>query len=698
MNNGGQNRGGSGRGPHANKYRGGNKQKSKGSGHGGGAGSRVHAPYNFVPLSNLVFPAENADHISQDMPLEGGYCGTIPFRIVAESPLCVGGERTKATANEPGQVQMFRTPDGSQSYAIPGSSIRGMIRNVLEIATFSKFGLVDEQRFAVRDLSGSIPEYGRKMVKKDRHRGEQAFRPKALAGLLRYDRDSKVWKIRPQSFGRIEQQDLADFANSEIKREEPLGQTPSVTVTKDNIQAKPKRDAKGNAVFLETADKYRLWESYKLSLKLPVKARVKPDWHPHGKGKRYLWYERVTIADNTNGGHGLLVFTGQPSHTKHMEFVFFDNGSEEVDVAPDIMNRFVAAQKAAADKGDAETGTWDFMLRRTNSVTRDPIPVFYLLKDAANPRSIDDIGLSMMFPVNSAKSVSEIAARMQSGSASVALDWAEAIFGSAAEEKGEGLKGRVSFSVARIQSDQNEPTLSRPGILSSPKASFYLAYLEQPDADAAGKVAAGPCQVRHYLAEDARLRGWKRYPARAGGVGVQQMDSGLTSKRQLQTQLNTLPKGTQFSGQLRFHNLTGAELGALIWCMTLGDNNRLVHGLGTGKPWGFGQVRVEVADGASIVSNDLSKPETSSPAPFVGQFMKRMEELFSERTKVAGSIWASSPQIRALLNMADPAKAPNGEGPAGPLRHMSLEAKDFQNAKQHNPNKNNHAAVLKPYK
>lgn len=700
MSNGGHNRGGSGH-RHQSKNHGKSNWKGKGGGNrgGGGNGGRVHAPYNFVPLSNVVFPADNANVINQDMPLKDGYSGTIAFRIIAESPLCVGGERTKASSAAPGQVYMFKTPDGSQSYAIPGSSIRGMIRNVLEIATFSKFDLVDEQRFAVRDLSGSIPEYGRKMVKKDRHRGLQALKPKALAGLLRYDRDLKVWKIRPQSFGRIEQEDLAEFAGRIINREKPDREAERVLLTRDSIQAKPARDAKGKPVFLETVDKYRLWEKHSLSLKLPVKERIKPDWHLHAKGSRYLWYERITIADNANGGHGLLVFTGQPSATKHMEFVFFDDGSEEFEVPPNLMSRFVAAQKAAAGRGDTETSTWDFMLRRMNAAKDEPIPVFFLPKDAASPRSIEDLGLSMMFPMTTAKSVSEIVDVMQCGSQSVKLDWAQAIFGMAAEEKGEGLKGRVSFSVARIQGDQHEVTLSRPGILSSPKASFYPAYLEQPDADGGGKVTNGSCQVMHYLSEDVRLRGWKRYPARSGGSAVQKMDGGLTSKRQLQTQLNTLPKGAQFSGQLRFHNLTAAELGAMLWCMTLGGNSHLVHGLGTGKPWGFGQSRVEIVrDGASIIPNDLEEPRTSAWRPFVDDFVKRMEQLFAERTDVAEAKWGSSPQIAALQAMADPAKAPNGNSPAGLLRHMSLEDKDFQNAKRHNPAKQSHAAVLKPYK
>ena len=108
------------------------------------------APYNFVPLSDFVFCPDWADKVSHDLPLEDGVCGSIDFEIETKTPLLVGGDRHESTKTKPELVKMFVTPDGQTSYAIPGSSLRGMIRNVLEIASFGKMNRVNEERHKVK--------------------------------------------------------------------------------------------------------------------------------------------------------------------------------------------------------------------------------------------------------------------------------------------------------------------------------------------------------------------------------------------------------------------------------------------------------------------------------------------------------------------------------------------------------------------
>ncbi|HFD17052.1 MAG TPA: hypothetical protein ENJ38_12220, partial [Rhodospirillales bacterium] len=50
------------------------------------------------------------------------------------------------------QVHPFRLPDGR--YAIPGSSLKGLIRAVVEIAGFGRMRMVDDIRPGLRDISG----------------------------------------------------------------------------------------------------------------------------------------------------------------------------------------------------------------------------------------------------------------------------------------------------------------------------------------------------------------------------------------------------------------------------------------------------------------------------------------------------------------------------------------------------------------
>jgi len=95
--------------------------------------AETKAPYNFVPLNGRVFFPQLEgweDIVSHDRPLRNGFSGTIDCTLMSTSPILVGGDRTKSEISV-GEVKMFRTPEGNNSYAIPGSSLRGMIRNVL---------------------------------------------------------------------------------------------------------------------------------------------------------------------------------------------------------------------------------------------------------------------------------------------------------------------------------------------------------------------------------------------------------------------------------------------------------------------------------------------------------------------------------------------------------------------------------------
>jgi CspA family cold shock protein len=51
-------------------------------------------------------------------------------------------------------------------------------------------------------------------------------------------------------------------------------------------------------------------------------------------------------------------------------------------------------------------------------------------------------------------------------------------------------------------------------------------------------------------------------------------------------------KDTEFSFNVGFENLTKEELGRLLYCLEL--ENTMVHALGRGKPFGFGQIKIKV--------------------------------------------------------------------------------------------------------
>jgi hypothetical protein len=114
--------------------------------------TQLTTPYNFVPLSSTVFfpPwAKDSSQLSHDAPLRDGWCGTLRIRITAHTPLLVAGTQTGAQRH-PYKVH--------NTFAVPGSSLRGMVRNVLEIATFGKFGrAINDREMSMRDVTPKSP-------------------------------------------------------------------------------------------------------------------------------------------------------------------------------------------------------------------------------------------------------------------------------------------------------------------------------------------------------------------------------------------------------------------------------------------------------------------------------------------------------------------------------------------------------------
>lgn len=95
----------------------------------------IKAPYNFVPLAKDVFFPEWAESISQDIPFADGLSGTIEVTIQAETPVFVrNGHALDTTDNRFSHVVC----NGKRQYFIPGTTVKGCIRNIMEIMSFGK--------------------------------------------------------------------------------------------------------------------------------------------------------------------------------------------------------------------------------------------------------------------------------------------------------------------------------------------------------------------------------------------------------------------------------------------------------------------------------------------------------------------------------------------------------------------------------
>lgn len=106
----------------------------------------ITAPYNFVPLNKHVYLPDWADQISHDIPFEDGEDGYIEVTWENVSPLCI----RDASAGDDGYSMHVKQSDGSRLYFLPGSSLRGMLRNTLNILAFGKMEQYDNRFFGYR--------------------------------------------------------------------------------------------------------------------------------------------------------------------------------------------------------------------------------------------------------------------------------------------------------------------------------------------------------------------------------------------------------------------------------------------------------------------------------------------------------------------------------------------------------------------
>lgn len=107
----------------------------------------ITAPYNFVPLSNKVFFPDWADKVSQDIPFGDGEDGIIELTIKNITPLFTKNGSKKADKEE--YSSHIIAEDGSKRYFIPGTTLKGCFRSVMEILSFAKMQMYNDDSFGI---------------------------------------------------------------------------------------------------------------------------------------------------------------------------------------------------------------------------------------------------------------------------------------------------------------------------------------------------------------------------------------------------------------------------------------------------------------------------------------------------------------------------------------------------------------------
>ena len=581
----------------------------------------LSAPYRFVPASKVVLFPDWAEQVSHDMPFEDGVCGELSIQLSCDTPLCVGGNQDNSTDTTPGRVHFFRTPDNQP--AIPGSSIKGMLRNVLEIASFARFKQVEEKRLGVRDISDSNNFYCKAVV-----------RTPVQAGWLSFN-SSGEWQVQPCEFSRLHQRDLIDYLRI------------SANQWKNSKTAKLRYDLIGICPPINGFDLGPMPAPSKQN-----KALLSPD------GK-YSGRIVVTGQPGDPFDKNQTDKNGKPvNKNKKYEFVFHDSDKNPIEVSAETMTGFKQIH--------SESNEWTYWQGQLSRGQLDlGIPVFF---HTTNTGAIKSMGLAMMYKLPYENSLHDaIRHTLEDHLDSEQPDLPDLIFGYLGDDHpGQnrtqwGARGRVNIGLAELARPAEALRWHGPMILNGPKPTFYPAYIRQ---DGQGN------QVRQLMENNSELAGWKRYPVKA--LDIQYPTGKAADNPKTQVRLEAVSEGSVFNFKIRFHNLRRVELGALLWSLDFGNKPECRHGLGIGKPFGFGQVGLTVT-GSKMRANDGSDVCEQKPEQYLKACRVEFDQLMQEFLSASGNQWENATPIEVLRDMARPV---SDRASLAELRYFS-EPKEF---------------------
>ncbi|RME93564.1 MAG: TIGR03986 family CRISPR-associated RAMP protein [Candidatus Hydrogenedentota bacterium] len=625
-----KNKGKQNHGHHGSGRQGGHGSKHKGQKGGHGRGGRpplqeITAPYNFTPVSSKVATVEKQTYY--DLPYQSGVSGKIKIKITAKTPIYIrnGGDwqglsdEQKHTNNE--YLDFFNI---RAQYMVPGSSLRGMIRNVFEIVTFSKLHTTDK-RYSLRDLRLKLYQNEMKDVR---------------AGFLFRDKNSGRIILEEYKYYEIDHLEFYRTYNGL-----QIGEEKSTAIEKRRKFLRAKGDDKPIIHFEVNVSKNG------------AKARISD----HGKKKGYVVFTGQPTPNRIQDG-------GNKKFAKHTEFVLDISSGVQAryEISKDLYQRFSDIHAVSSQRSD---DSWDKYYKKWFQEGKK-VPVFFLVEN----KQVRAMGLARLFRLMYPYSPADLrpSAHKESN-----VDWAENLFGYVRDENETALRSRVFFQHATLapESKNAKPQETVTGVLSSPKPTFYPAYLDQPGSN--GTLSERVENYNTYMRKDAKIRGWKRYPvtkqARKQKIAP---PPGMENNRKIQTSFRPLPSGTSFESEIIFHNVQPYELGALLFSLNPGIQN-FTHSLGGAKPAGFGAVKIEV--------KTVEKEDGTS------MDIEKVKKEYFVKIKEAIGVEINKQTLQDLLLMGNQEK---GESIQQKLSYMPLE--DFARSKG-SPERRHERKILKKY-
>ncbi|MEG3923760.1 MULTISPECIES: TIGR03986 family type III CRISPR-associated RAMP protein [unclassified Microcoleus] len=550
------------------------------------------APYNFVELPAKVVEAEPLPEGDRYHP--DRHTGKIECTLTTKSQLytrCGWSPEDFAKYSEPPThktkeererwekdekakwekerreilAAFFSYPGGNLA-AISGSSIRGMLRTLVEIVSFGKIDRVSEQqRFFFRavaaDQDDPLKEEYKKYVK-----------PKNIkAGYL--VEKAEGWFIRPAM---------------------PVDEAPFVWVKEDKL-----RSISGFIPMSNLSD-YRPRYFMNISFEDIYTKNTRRFAGKVSNNCTTYKYQGVVVTSGNmlEGGNN----PGDLKRQNHCIVRQPDSNAEAIPISEDAIQDYCSALTPFQKQ--------DPPFDQNRGVLENGRCIFYCQPQAGQPVTLFGQSPNFRIPYSPQGNGKASTARdfipdflKDSKDKPAITDIAEAIFGfvrrdKQPEEMEQSRAGRVFISDGILKPNQEEMVQQslnqepKPILLSSPKPTTFQHYLVQPPETGAKK-----SQLKHYASKPSTdteagetvIRGHKLYWHKPAQIEV---PSGASDT---QTSLiKPIDEGIQFSFTIYFENLSQVEIGAILWVLKIAENEKYCFSLGMGKPLGMGAIKVKI--------------------------------------------------------------------------------------------------------
>jgi CRISPR-associated protein (TIGR03986 family) len=547
-----------------------------------------------------------------------------------------------------------------------------MVRNVLEIMSFSKMNFIDDKTYSVRDLSRARNFYFNKINASPTYCG-WLFRD--TDGKLKIEDCGEPLRIKYDEIERkfggkfqkskflidstiLSKKDFEwlykklnrDLISEEIKDEYQMVKDSKDKKLEDKFAQKLRSKFATGTFDDKESPLKKAYEKYNL-INEDIFTNIYrfSSSYTDGPGRKI-----VTFEDN-GPNIGKLVLTGHPSSRvenidsndeykikgtgKIFDFVFIQKeNADALDIPQKVFENFKFAYFDGRTTQPKESEDWSFWKERLKDGGR--VPVFF----HKNGNEITSFGLSNLYKFPYSRSIMQTLLKNHT---SDELDLSETIFGFSKKINNEqiSLKGRVQFSHAKKVCN-TQALDSRYVLLGTPKASYYPIYLVQNGGE-----------YKTLMDNNSILAGWKRYPIHRNFNHRCQGESTQT------TNITPLGENSTFDLTVRFHNLKKVEIGALISAITFHNNSsQYFHSLGLAKSYGYGKVSLNVT---KISNLKYSQDE----------YMKAFESAMNYEIFEGQIKWHESEEIKNLFTMAKPQNDRN-------LKYMELKpTNEFVEAK-----------------